>query len=125
MAARRLVSSAMRSVRTRSAAVVEAAESELAALRQKEKLPWSQLSVAEKTTLYRSQFGKSRAEIMVGETDTVKVIVGTVIGLGVSVAAFVGLQSFAATPPKTLTPEWKAARDAQYPGSNPVTHRND
>ena len=115
---------ALRALRTRAQAVAAAPqEAELAALKQKEKLPWGQLSVQEKTSLYRAAYGQSRAELMAGEQDGGKVAVGVLVGIGASYLLFAGLQSLAAPQPKTMSKEWKDAEKEKQKasGANPLT----
>jgi hypothetical protein len=111
-------------MRTRAEAVAKVGEGELAALREKEKLPWVQLSNAEKSQLYRASYGQTRREVQQTHalSDTPKVVMGVVIGLAVSLITFKALQSRAGPSPKTLSDEWKAATkaNAAESGANPL-----
>eukprot|EP00056_Hartaetosiga_gracilis_P016226 m.4362 g.4362 ORF g.4362 m.4362 type:complete len:126 (+) comp3869_c0_seq1:76-453(+) len=106
MASRRFTS-LIRSVR-RAEAVAKASEGELAALRQKEKLPWNQLSNTEKGELYRASYGNTRKELLAKHesSDTPQVLLGVGIGLAASFLMFKGLQMLADPGPATLADEW-------------------
>eukprot|EP01147_Barroeca_monosierra_P007399 gene7399-9760_t len=107
--ARRLSSLLRTSVRRSSDAVTKPAESELIALKEKEKLPWGQLTREDKTKLYRAAYGKTRQELQQGDGDGAQVLMGVGIGLAVSYLAFKFLQSRGKPVPKTMSPEWKQA----------------
>eukprot|EP00055_Hartaetosiga_balthica_P002429 m.3949 g.3949 ORF g.3949 m.3949 type:complete len:127 (-) comp2150_c0_seq1:1028-1408(-) len=119
MASRRFMSLVRTSVR-RAEAVAKTGESELAGLRQKETLPWTQLSTAEKSELYRASYGNTRKELLAKaeSSDTPQVLLGTGIGLAVAFLLFKGIQSLADPSPKTLSDEWVAAEKANATNVN-------
>eukprot|EP00730_Choanoeca_flexa_P000362 TRINITY_DN10167_c0_g1_i2.p1 TRINITY_DN10167_c0_g1~~TRINITY_DN10167_c0_g1_i2.p1 ORF type:complete len:152 (+),score=35.96 TRINITY_DN10167_c0_g1_i2:60-458(+) len=127
MAARRVMSS-LRAMRTRSeAAIRQVNNTELQALKEKEKLPWNQLSKDEKITLYRAAYGQSRKELQAGDQDGMKVFLGVAGGVAASYLLFMFIQSFAEPSPRTINQEWKDAvkeKKIKEEGANPVYNWN-
>ncbi|EGD77273.1 hypothetical protein PTSG_08367 [Salpingoeca rosetta] len=124
--ARRLTS-VLRMTARRSSAVAKASEGELTALKEKEKLPWGQLTNSEKTQLYRAAYGKTRKEMQKGDGDGVSVMMGVGIGLATSFILFKLLQSRGQPAPKTMTAEWKQAtkeKIVEGRNANPIHNKN-
>ncbi|EXJ69674.1 cytochrome c oxidase polypeptide 5, mitochondrial [Cladophialophora psammophila CBS 110553] len=78
-------------------------------LRDRMKVDWNEMTLQEKKAAWWIAFGPHgpRAEAPPGEWT--KVWLYTAVGLGISLAMFLLIQSFARPPPRTMTKEWQEA----------------
>lgn len=115
MFARRALPTIRTALRARNAStttsVPQPVSEEIVKLQTKAKGPWGELSVQEKTALYRAAFGESRAELQAGDKDTGKVIIGTAVALVASWFLFKGLNGMSDPVPSTINKEWEAAAE--------------
>jgi len=80
---------------------------EIVKLQDKAKGPWSQLSVEDKTKLYRAAFGKSRKELQSVSGDGMQVLMATTAFIGLSVLIYFGLNTLAGPVPHTVNKSWE------------------
>eukprot|EP00040_Diaphanoeca_grandis_P021366 m.113842 g.113842 ORF g.113842 m.113842 type:complete len:133 (-) comp28301_c0_seq2:553-951(-) len=124
-ALRRLIptvaNSARVTVRKQSTAII--AESEKASLLKKAEGPWGEMSIAEKTNLYRAVYKSTRIELMNVSSGNQVTIFAIVAGsVAVSYGLFSAIHATIVGPtPRTMTAEYKAAEDVLQKDKNPIT----
>lgn len=87
---------------------------------------WAEMSSTEKVAAYRSRYPHSRVELLKqggGDVSTGKLVLGTLISIGVAYVMYSGMHSRADPLPHTITPEWEAATKAKMiaRNANPMT----
>ncbi|KEF54906.1 cytochrome c oxidase subunit 4 [Exophiala aquamarina CBS 119918] len=92
------------------------------ALRDRMKVDWHEMTLQEKKAAWWIAFGPHgpRAEAPPGEWT--KVFLYTMAGVGISVALFYAIHSFARPPPRSMTKEWQEATNEYLKSekSNPL-----
>ncbi|KAJ9149813.1 hypothetical protein NKR23_g3939 [Pleurostoma richardsiae] len=93
------------------------------ALRDRMKESWTELTLQEKKAAYWIAFGPHGPRAVPPPGEGKKVALYTVVGLGVSLAIFAAMRSFAKPPPHTMTKEWQEATNEYMKGqrSEPLT----
>ncbi|GAO46298.1 cytochrome c oxidase subunit V [Saitoella complicata NRRL Y-17804] len=93
-------------------------------LAERQKGPWTELTLAEKKAAYYIAFGPygPRAPLHPPKFH-LKVFMGVLGGLAASITLFLGIRSFAAGPPHTMTKEWQEATNEylKEQKSDPIT----
>ncbi|KAH3686370.1 hypothetical protein WICPIJ_002662 [Wickerhamomyces pijperi] len=88
-------------------------------LAERQKLPWGELTEAEKKAAWYISYGSwgpRRPVHPKGESG--KIASGVFIGLGVSLAIFLGVRAMAPEAPKTMSREWQEASDEYLKSKN-------
>lgn len=91
----------------------------VAQLSERQKLPWGELTAAEKKAAWYISYGSwgpRRPVHPKGETG--KIFAGVLIGLGLSLSVFFSIRAAAPEAPKTMNREWQEATDEYLRSKN-------
>lgn len=88
-------------------------------LSERQKLPWNQLTDAEKQAAWYISYGEwGPRRPVLNKGDAAFIAKGVFLGLFLSLAAFAGVRSLGSPDPKTMTKEWQLKSDEYLKSKN-------